>query len=311
MSAPEGYTNPDYTGPINRNPSDGESAIVIYGYIPSLALAVVALVTFGIALLGHVWRTTRAKQTRAFHVLFALGCLLEIVGYGSRLSSHYSPFVVKTFVIQYFFIVVAPIAIQAALYLALSAAVRRISGKSGKGLLGFNPKWMVIGMIIADVITTLVQVAGAALIGTAESNLYQGKPTPITPEQANNILLAGLALQTAAFITFIGLLSICVARSAKQPLSSRLPNSLSTLLYVSSSLLLLRTTFRLAECASGIFSFASTSEGLFGGLEFTPVGLTCLLWVAVGLKKVLPEDLGQERIDSREGMTERFEGGKV
>lgn len=50
-------------------------------------------------------------------------------------------------------------------------------------------------MIIADVITTLVQVAGAALIGTAESNLYQGKPTPITPEQANNILLAGLALQ--------------------------------------------------------------------------------------------------------------------
>jgi hypothetical protein len=54
-------------------------------------------------------------------------------------------------VIQYFFIVVAPIAIQAALYLALSAAVRRISGKGGKGLLGFNPKWMVIGELPSSV----------------------------------------------------------------------------------------------------------------------------------------------------------------
>jgi len=70
---------------------------------------------------------------------------------------------------------------QAALYIALAEAVRRISGRKGKGLLGFNPKFMVIGelqeirrrcsrvkadvsssrlagMIVADIVTTLIQV---------------------------------------------------------------------------------------------------------------------------------------------------------
>lgn len=69
------FVNPDYKGPINRNPSDGESGIVIYGYVPSAALAIVALVTFTIALGGHLWRTFQWKQTRAFHALFATGCV--------------------------------------------------------------------------------------------------------------------------------------------------------------------------------------------------------------------------------------------
>ncbi|GAA5946601.1 hypothetical protein JCM3765_000314 [Sporobolomyces pararoseus] len=307
-----GYVNPNYKGPIQSNPGDGESAIVIYGYVPSAVLAIVAIVTFGIALVGHLWRTIKSKKTRAFHALFVTGCLLELVGYGSRLSSHYSPFKVNSFVIQYFFIVVSPIAIQAALYIALATAVRRLSGKNGRGLLGFNPKWMVIGMIVADIVTTLIQVAGAALLGTAESNLYQGKDVKITPDQANNILLAGLSLQTAAFVIFICLLTSCVLRSQRHPLSSRIPTKLVLLLSLSSFLLLLRTTFRLAESASGIFSFASTSEGLFGGLEFTPVVLTTWIWVIVPLKKVLPPVLG----DSEDGSSDmeqrrRLEEGKV
>lgn len=53
-------------------------------------------------------------------------------------------------------------------------------------------------MIVADVVTTIIQVAGAASLGTAESNLYQGKSVSLTPEQANKILIAGLALQVSA-----------------------------------------------------------------------------------------------------------------
>ncbi|GAA5909692.1 uncharacterized protein JCM6883_004600 [Sporobolomyces salmoneus] len=307
MSRPDqGYVSPGYKGPIKSNPGDGESAIVIYGYVPSLALGIVAIVTFGIALIGHLWRTVQSKQTRTFHALFVTGCLLELVGYGSRLYSHYSPFKVNGFVINYFFIVVAPIAIQAALYIALASAVRRICGTRGKGLLGFNPRWMVIGMIIADVITTLVQVAGASLLGTAESNLYQGKDVALTPEQANNILLAGLALQTAAFVIFILLLTLCVLRSRNLPSSLQIPRKLSLLLFISSFLLLLRTTFRLAESASGIFSYASTSEGLFGGLEFTPVMLTTWVWVVVPLKGVLPRMIkGGEGGEGLEEMEQR------
>jgi hypothetical protein len=41
----------------------------------------------------------------------------------------------------------------------------------------------------------VIQVAGAALIGRSESAKVQGTPFNVTPEQANDILLAGLAIQ--------------------------------------------------------------------------------------------------------------------
>jgi hypothetical protein len=47
----------------------------------------------------------------------------------------------------------------------------------------------------ADPPEAVIQVAGAALIGKAESAKVQGTPFNVTPEQANDILLAGLAIQ--------------------------------------------------------------------------------------------------------------------
>ncbi len=49
--------------------------------------------------------------------------------------------------------------------------------------------------VTIDVATTILQIAGAALIGVSESARVQGNGSAITPEQANDILLAGLALQ--------------------------------------------------------------------------------------------------------------------
>jgi hypothetical protein len=45
----------------------------------------------------------------------------------------------------------------------------------------------------------IIQVTGAALIGVSESARAQGKEekSPVTPEQANDILLAGLAVQVS------------------------------------------------------------------------------------------------------------------
>lgn len=46
---------------------------------------------------------------------------------------------------------------------------------------------------------------------------------------------------------------------------------------VASLLVYLRTCFRLAETGEGVGGYASTQEGLFGGVEFAPVV------IAVGL----------------------------
>jgi hypothetical protein len=51
--------------------------------------------------------------------------------------------------------------------------------------------------IVIDSVTTVIQIVGAALIGVAESKDSRGEETKITSDQANNILLAGLALQVS------------------------------------------------------------------------------------------------------------------
>lgn len=52
-------------------------------------------------------------------------------------------------------------------------------------------------------------------------------------------------------------------------------------LFVGPSLLVfLRTLFRLAETAQGLWSFASTHESLFGTLEFAPVASAGIWWLA-------------------------------
>lgn len=50
-------------------------------------------------------------------------------------------------------------------------------------------------------------------------------------------------------------------------------------LYVTSILIFLRTVYRLAETAEGVWGTASSYEWLFGLLEFAPVIVAVLLWL--------------------------------
>lgn len=59
----------------NQNPPYSESAVAIYGYIPSRALATIALITFGLSLLNHVVHMIRLRGTRTFQGLFVFGCV--------------------------------------------------------------------------------------------------------------------------------------------------------------------------------------------------------------------------------------------
>ncbi|GAA5973847.1 hypothetical protein JCM11641_003190 [Rhodosporidiobolus odoratus] len=295
--------NIGYNGPINDNPGSGESSIVIYGYVPSESLAVMALLTFGLVFLNHLSWLAKDRTTRLFYGLFLLGSSCEIVGYSCRLQSHFSPYYVKYFVVQYFFIVVAPVFYQAGLYIALAQALRRLD-HYGSTLLRFEPKILMWGMVVADIVTTVIQVVGAALIGVAESARFSSSSTSsLNSDQANDILLAGLSVQTVSFLAFIVLLLLCIFRSQRTFTANHLPKRFSVLLFVSALLLLLRTTFRLAETAQGVFGFASSHEALFGTLEFAPVILAISIWAAMPLEESLPVDVDDERRDLESSRT--------
>lgn len=66
-----------YRGPINPNPQDGEAGIIIYGYVPSLGLALTGVITFALILLLNLWYIIKrkGKSFRTFHILIAVGAV--------------------------------------------------------------------------------------------------------------------------------------------------------------------------------------------------------------------------------------------
>ncbi|KAL8840184.1 MAG: hypothetical protein Q9176_004032 [Flavoplaca citrina] len=283
----DGYVDPNIPNPNG----EGDAPIIIYGYTPTLALSILALILFTLLLLFHTYRFSTTRLY-AFSTLLIFTTLCEIVGYIFRLRSSPppvgNPYGVINFVVQYFFIVTAPVFLSAAIYTTLTSFIAALSEDSRDGVKRLSPfglsKKTILGIFItADVVATIVQVAGAALIGVSQSN----RKSPIT---ANNILLAGLAFQVFAFLVFLILLFIFIFNSRKVMLSTDTADGgrggggggavmrMYTMALVASSLLVyLRTIFRLAETSQGVGGYASSHEVFFGVLEFAPIV------VAIGL----------------------------
>jgi hypothetical protein len=253
----------------------GDAHIIIYGYVPSKVLCILAFALFGIALIAHVYQ---AVHYRTWYFLsFTLGIAMELAGYVPRyLSGTRDPYRVSYFVVQYFFIVCAPVALTAAMYACLYKMARWASMATSlpQRSIWTRPKWILWTFITADVVTTVLQVAGAALIGVAESN---GKDSA-TP---NNILLAGLVVQTFSFLMYFVVFGSFMRNTSRES-SSQIPRNVwqySFALLAASVLILLRTCFRLAETAQGVFGYLSSHEAFFGALEFAPVVLAVLILV--------------------------------
>lgn len=125
--------------------------------------------------------------------------------------------------------------------------------------------------VTLDVLTTGIQIAGAALIGAAESNEKSSNT-------ANNILLAGLAIQVFSFAVFFAIaLCACIWRVSQQKdknvwAASASAQTLLLALVITSALVELRTIFRLIETAQGVFGFLSSHEAFFGCVPASCVG---------------------------------------
>ncbi|KAI9842769.1 MAG: hypothetical protein M1837_006952 [Sclerophora amabilis] len=269
MSTPPavGYVDPNFPNP--NGPQD--VSVIIYGhvglllytpgreYTPSLAVGLLGVILFALSTIVHVYQLFRYRTW--YFTPIIVGTIMEVVGYVFRIcSSQLSPYNLIYFVIQYFFIVVAPVFFSAAIYTVLSMLINAVP--NGPTLAPLAPRLILIIFIVCDVIATVVQVAGAALIGVAESN----RRDPTTP---NNILLAGLSFQVFSFFLFLVLFFTFLWRARKVVAATMMP---FTFAFVFAALLVyLRTCFRLAETAEGLMQNLSTNEVYFGCLEFAPV----------------------------------------
>ncbi|KAF2398071.1 RTA1 like protein [Trichodelitschia bisporula] len=266
MSGRRGYVDPNFPPPGGKN----DAPVIIYGYRPSLVVALLGVILFAISTILHSWQLKKYK-TRTFSALVLTGLAMEVVGYIFRLlSSRKNPYNVIYFVVQYFFIVVAPVFFSAALYTVLSTLITKL----GRQFSYFSPRLILMTFIGVDVLCTALQMAGAALIGKAQTDRKD-------PTSANNILLAGLAIQVASFFVFLVLMALFLLRARRQIGEKGVPGRVSKGFLISfivaTLLIYLRTVFRLAETAEGIYGALSSHEVYFGCLEFAPVVIAVYL----------------------------------
>lgn len=270
-----GYIDPDRPNPMGQN----DAHIIIYGYIPSQALSILGMALFAFLLLVHILQIYRYRVWS--FIPLAGATIMEIIGYTFRYRSyHDDPYNKIYFIVQYFFIVVAPVLISASIYVCLTRLIRqKRSDVTGVGEGSqLRPKPLLWFFISADAVTTIIQVAGASLIGIKTSKHQD-------PTTANNILLAGLAVQTFCFVVFLALFAYFTFTTAVSRIFSGgnghcKGRPFIAALGVSSVLVLLRTIFRLAETSQGVFGYLSSDEAFFGSLEFAPIV------VAVGILAV-------------------------
>lgn len=126
-----------------------------------------------------------------------------------------------------------------------------------------RPKLILWIFITCDVIATVIQIIGAALIGVAYSNRRD-------PTNPNNILLAGLVFQAVTFLVFLILLGLFIWR-AKKVAFQVASKAFYASFWTSVLFVYLRICFRLAETAQGLEGELQSHEVYFGTLEFMPV----------------------------------------
>lgn len=253
-------------------------------YVPSLAVGLLGVILFVVALGVHLFYLLRYRTW--YFSTVVIGLVMEIIGYLFRiLASKKNPYAVSYFVAQYFCIVVAPVFFSAAIYTIISVMINSV----GRKYAPLSPKLLLWIFIVCDVVATAVQITGAALVGKA----YSDQKDPTT---ANNILLAGLAFQVFSFAVFILCFALFTLK-ARRALDRDL-KVFSVAILVASLAVYLRTIFRLAETAEGLLEYLSTHEVFFGCLEFLPIVVAVYVliywhpgrWLGRGRPRALVQD---------------------
>lgn len=179
------------------------------------------------------------------------------------------PYRLIFFILQYFFIVTAPVLLSAGIYTILSVMINRV----GRQYSPLPPNWILGIFITCDSVATVVQVTGAALVGARYSKNED-------PTSANDILLGGLAFQVFTFLVFIMLTTLflyrCIRR--KKGMQERHMGMFIAAFLLATLLVYLRTCFRLAETSQGLEKDLSTHEVYFACLEFAPIAGTVLVF---------------------------------
>ncbi|KAK6837825.1 hypothetical protein RU639_001537 [Aspergillus parasiticus] len=224
--------------------SNDNSTWTYYHYGPSLPAALIFAVLFGLSSLVHTFQMIRTR-TWCF-TPFVIGGFCECTGYIGRVLGHYETpdWTLGPYVLQSLLILVAPALFAASIYMVLGRVIL-ITNHPEYAIV--KPRWLTRFFVFGDVMSFLVQAAGAGIMVTGTNGMAVGE----------DVVIAGLFIQIAFFGLFILIATVFLwrmqrNRSAAQLMVPGLPWRKHLLvLYAACLLIMTRSVFRAVEYIQG------------------------------------------------------------
>ncbi|KAI0893068.1 RTA1 like protein [Annulohypoxylon nitens] len=250
--------------------SNSATTFVFYRYKPSMAAAVIFIILFAISALIHIIMLIR-KRTWYF-IPFVIGCLFETVGYiGRAMSSpEYPNFTTNPYIIQSVLLLLGPTLYAASIYMILGRLVMHLEADSYSLI---KPKWLTKFFVLGDIISFFAQGGGGGVLTQAKSldDVRRGE----------NIIIGGLCVQILFFGFFMIVTFVFHRRISGKPtrnaLTVRTPwRKLLIVLYVSSSLIMVRSVYRVIEYILGSDGELQSKEVYLYILDALPMLIVAL-----------------------------------
>ncbi|KAJ8060108.1 hypothetical protein OCU04_011718 [Sclerotinia nivalis] len=237
-----------------------------YCYVPAMMTSVMLTLAFLETIALHIYQISRSKTK--FFIPIVVGGLLEAIGYGCRLISHFEApnFSVIPFAIQYTCILVAPTIMAAAVYMYYEHIVKAVGGES---LSPIRLSRFQKIFLFFDCFSALILIVGSIL------RLMTTMPVSWI-RLGNRLVMLGLVEQLVFLVIFVFTVAkfqYNISRNPFQRLStSTIPKSSRAdipykkhlvALYIASALIAIRSVIRLIENLTGTTGFIQSKEMIF------------------------------------------------
>ncbi|CAF1264731.1 unnamed protein product [Didymodactylos carnosus] len=242
-----------------------------FGYTPVFGLAVAATVVY--SLFTIIISIQSIYYGIVYFIVMSIVGVAESVGYGLRCALSSNVYLRTPYIIMLCLIILAPVGLAFTNYVLVGRLIRYV----GREYSLVNPLIVEWAFIASDIISIVVQGGGAALLtSTDTSKISIGQ----------DILIAGLVINLISFCFFSIItiyLDYSIRKRRQQQKRAETENQnekwryIFYALYLSMTLLILRSIYRIVEFVTGFRGYVATSEVLFYIFD------TLLMLVAFGL----------------------------
>ncbi|PWN44952.1 hypothetical protein IE81DRAFT_244561 [Ceraceosorus guamensis] len=240
-----------------------------YGYIPKLAPAILFVILYAIAFIGHSYLGAFKKQPSKWLPTLALGCAAETGAMSLRVYGHYTARDdINAYIAQQVLSVLTPAFFAAAHFAILGLAIVTFGPAYAPKFV--QPRFIIPFFVTVDVLSLILQGTGAGMAAVAE----QLKPPESTIPGAW-IVVSGLVVQLLGYvifnILFVDFARRAMARPPQHELWTAKMKTFLAAVWISALLVLLRSCFRTGEMILGWIGPVATTEWYFYVFDAAPV----------------------------------------